>query len=546
MKRLFEDTRLLDKAAREKLELSDDVMMENAAAALQSHVKGGNVLIVCGSGDNGGDGYALARRLGDCVVWSVLPAKSPSCLRQKARAEKAGVPVFEGDVSALKGEFLRESSVGGVSAAADATVGDLDQQPWNKAGFSTIVDCIFGSGFHGEPSEPIARAIRFLNELDAFKLACDVPSCLSCAGADSRDDIFWADETVTMGALKKVLYAEYSKDYVGSVFCADLGVTSSLFEGLADSSCEADSGESKVAVSLVSQAAPSFMLLEESDFSAPRREKACVHKGTYGHGAVLTGEKEGAGIIAGKACFAYGAGLVTLVREAGEEQTKGATSFASCPPELMSSTRLPGNATAAALGMGLGRGAEAERNAEARLSQLAESSISCILDADIFYLRSLPEFLEKSCGKRELVLTPHPKEFLSLLRICGLFAEDVLQETQIKSPVSYVIKKREKLSAEFCAKYPGLVLLVKGASPLISVCKYGKIRHFVNPLGKNCLAKGGSGDVLSGLVCALLAQGYPALDAALQASLAHSLASRRITTDYGMTPQMLIEAVRYL
>lgn len=523
MKRLFEDTRLLDKAAREKLDLSDDVMMENAAAALQAHVKGGKVLIVCGSGDNGGDGYVLARRLEDCLVWSVMPAKSPSCLRQKARAEKAGVPIFEGDVNAFKREFS------------------------NKDCFHTLVDCVFGSGFHGEPSESVAQVIKLLNEFDAFKLACDVPSCLSCADESQREDIFRADETVTMGALKKVLYAEYSKDYVGKVFCADLGVTSSVFEGLADSICEAGSGESKVTSAYVdSQAAPSLMLLEECDFSSPKRKNACVHKGTYGHGAIVTGEKEGAGIIAGKACFAYGAGLVTLVRGDGTDRSKDQSGFASCPPELMSSTQLPGNITAVALGMGRGRGEVAEKLAENTLSQLAEKSVSCVLDADIFYARSLPGFLEESCGKRELVLTPHPKEFLSLLRICGLFDESRLQEPQAQNPVSQVVKKREKLSADFCKKYPGLVLLVKGASPLISVCKDGKIRHFVNPLGRNCLAKGGSGDVLSGLVCALLAQGYSALDAALQASLAHSLASQRITTDYGMTPFMLIEAVRYL
>ena len=107
MKRLFDDTRLLDEAARKKLGFSDDVMMENAAAALQSQIKcfdedartscgehasfgkhiAPRVLIACGAGDNGGDGYALARRIENCVVWSVLPPKSASCIRQKDRAE---------------------------------------------------------------------------------------------------------------------------------------------------------------------------------------------------------------------------------------------------------------------------------------------------------------------------------------------------------------------------------------------------------------------------------------------------------------------------
>ena len=596
MKKLFEDTRLLDEAARENFGLSDDVMMENAAAALENRLKyyaalaAPKTLIACGGGDNGGDGYALARRIPNCIVWSVLPAKSASCIRQKDRAEKVGVRIFSGDVAAFKSEFGFD------------TVGDraFDDDPDIFGKFDAVVDCIFGSGFHGEPDESVAEVIRFLNGLKAAKIACDVPSCLSCADTSLRDDIFTANSTATMGALKKVLYAEYSKDYVGDVYCANLGVTRDVFEGLSgESECAvrasecadksaaraetgatgdvaagttpADGAESDGAEDGVAAQPESaeMWLLEKTDFAAPHRKNACVHKGTFGHAAICVGEKSGAGIIAGEACFAYGAGLVTLVPSecvAGQNTTEQpGTAF--CPPDLMTAADLPKNTTAVALGMGLGRGVPAGKTAQTRLTQLAKLKLPCVLDADIFYNASLPDFLADNCGKMPIVLTPHPKEFLSLLGLCGITAEFAelskispernttlanklgasAKDSSINTPdVNYVIKNRETLSAAFCKKYPGVVLLVKGATPLISTVKDGKIQQFVNPLGKNCLAKGGSGDVLSGLICALLAQGYSALDAAIQGSLAHSLASDRITTDYGMTPFMLIDAARYL
>ena len=594
MKRLFDDTRLLDEAARKRLGFSDDVMMENAAAALQAQIKcfdedertscgdqtsfrkqsAPRVLIACGAGDNGGDGYALARRIENCVVWSVLPPKSASCIRQKERAEKAGVRFFEGDVMAFKAAFCeRYGAFGDGCGASDGKCGTFAKKcgvsgescgtsgkECGKFGlsdaFDIVVDCVFGSGFHGAPNEAVSNVMQFLNSLDAYKIACDVPSCLSCADSVFSTSIFKADVTVTMGALKKVLYDEYSKDYVGSIVCADLGVTRAVFESLVDDtigespamdgSADADKGASQ-----------ETFLLEQTDFAAPKRERACVHKGSFGHCAVCTGEKSGAGIIAGEASLAYGAGLVTLV-----------PGTAYCPPELMTANELPKNVTAVAFGMGLGRGEPAGKTASARLEQLAKLKVPCVLDADIFYAECLPGFLSDNCGKMPIVLTPHPKEFLALIELCGL--TEVSSESNIESPdspaifakptaefaelsklspgqkVQFAVKNRQTLSAAFCRKYPGVVLLVKGATPLISVCEDGKTKQFVNPLGKNCLAKGGSGDVLSGLICALLAQGYSALNAAIQGSLAHSLASQRITTDYGMTPFMLIEAARFL
>ena len=397
---------------------------------------------------------------------------------------------------------------------------------------AVIVDCIFGSGFHGEPSAEIAAIISAANKSRAYRIACDVPSCLSSAARtndhNAENLVFKADCTVTMGALKTLLYEDYAKDYTGKIVCAPLGVSSAVFE----------SGGSEDA-----------FLLESTDFCPPERKRQNAHKGTFGHGAVICGEKPGAGIIAATACFAFGAGLVTLVSD------EGRSLLPKMPAELMLSETLPEKTTAFALGMGLGRTDNAFSKAEKLLGEAAEKKLPCVLDADIFYYPAIRSFLQSRSGSPALnsekspalyvgtVLTPHPKEFQQLWKTCGL-GEISMEEI--------LLKKRE-LSAEFCRKFPGIVLVLKGANPVISVYLSSdgtddgiSLKQYINPLGTVALAKGGSGDVLSGLICALLAQGYSALDASIQASLAHSLASRNLTSSYGMTPFMLIDAVRTL
>ena len=158
-----------------------------------------------------------------------------------------------------------------------------------------------------------------------------------------------------------------------------------------------------------------------------------------------------------------------------------------------------------------------------------DNSLPMIVDADIFNMEILLEIL-----KRENVdITPHPKEFVSLLHMTDI-ADVSIQELQ---------DNRFKYSEEFCKKYPNVTLLLKGANVII-----GKDDEFyVNPHGTSALAKGGSGDVLSGLVGALLAQGYTALNAAINASLAHTkLVQNYKGADFSLTPDDLIEGIKDL
>ncbi len=488
MQKVFADTRTLDAAARKKYSITEEVMMENAASALEKEVldflAGCStpkpvVLIVTGTGNNGGDGYALARRLCgktlsdgrkiNVCIFAPKPPKTEIAVFQKETAVKTGV------------SFVN---------TLENTNPDV------------LVDCFLGSGLSGKLTQDAENLIKRLNEIQAFKVACDVPSGLSA----ESDTFFIADKTVTMGALKTQLFCENGKDSAGTVVCADLGISRDCFE-LSDSAVQ-----------------PEAYLLEKADLHLPHREKNNVNKGTFGHLAVFGGEKRGAAVIASKAAFAFGTGLVTIVDNADNG------GFA-VPEDILCSNTVPSKISAVAAGMGLGT------FCDTAISYLcANPNVPCVIDADLCHSAKLPELLLARKNPANTVLTPHPKEFADVLEICGLG----------KYTVEQVQQNRIGLAGEFCDKYPDSVLILKGAVPVIAAFNDGAPVAYLNPWGRPCLAKGGSGDVLSGLVGALLAQGYDALKAAQSASLAHALASCKVECDYAMTPFELIECVKKL
>ena len=355
---------------------------------------------------------------------------------------------------------------------------------------AVLVDAYFGSGLSRPLGEEALEMIRAMNASEAFKLACDMPSGVRRDGSTDTV-VFRADLTVTMGALKRGMYSDAAKNSTGEIVVAELGVTRSVYE-----------------------AASNWQLLDRTDLRLPLRNRADVHKGNFGHLGVVCGEKSGAAIIAGKTALRFGTGLVTLL--SNEE--------VMLPYELMQSHLRPDGVNAVAIGMGLG-----QEFAEDELRERIDDDIPLICDADVFAHSMLEELLKR----QRLVLTPHPKEFKTLLRRTGIADIDVATLQQ----------NRFRYVEAFCRAYPHVVLILKGANVIIGQGD----RYFVNPHGSNVLAKGGSGDVLSGLVGALLAQGYAPLDAAIHASLAHTEAACRFEkAGYALTPDDLIEGITRL
>ncbi|MGL2379993.1 NAD(P)H-hydrate dehydratase [Helicobacter pylori] len=461
---VYEKVNALDKRAIEEWLLSEDILMENAAMALERAVLqnaslGAKVIILCGSGDNGGDGYALARRLAGrfrVLVFEMKPAKSPMCQLQQERAKKVGVAI----------------------KAWEEKNKDLE--------CDVLIDCVVGSAFKGE-LEPFLN-FESLSQKARFKIACDIPSGIDSKGrVDKR--AFKADMTISMGAIKSCLLSDRAKDYVGELKVGHLGVFNQIYEIPTET-----------------------FLLEKSDLKLPLRDKKNAHKGDYGHAHVLLGKHSGAGLLSALSALSFGSGVVSVQALECEITSNNK------PLELVFCENFPNFLSAFALGMGL-------ENIPKDFNKWLELA-PCVLDAGVFYHKEVLQALEK-----EAVLTPHPKEFLSLLKSVG-----------INISMLELLDNKLEIARDFSQKYPKVVLLLKGANTLIA----HQGRTFINNLGSVALAKAGSGDVLAGLILSLLSQNYTPLDAAINASLVHALAGLEFKNNYALTPLDLIEKIKRL
>ena len=463
MQNIFEEVTTLDQRCYDELHLSEDILMEHAADGMADFIRQNfssakTLLISCGSGNNGADGIALARLLHgefDILLHLFQSPKSPMAKLQYKRIKSLHVKIVD-----------------------EICPCDI------------VVDALFGSGLSRSLDNETALHVKALNSLDAIKIACDVPTGLHVNG-ECEQICFRADYTLTMGALKKSLYSDAAKDITGVIKVLDLGINRTLYE--TDSKTK---------------------LLEFSDMKLPLRTAQNSHKGSFGHLAVISGEKLGAGVLCASAALRFGTALVTLLSNEN----------LNIPIELMLSHQLPKNTTALALGMGLG----IEFSQEELLTFL-EPDLPLLLDADIFYHPLILELLKRE----NIVLTPHPKEFVQLLHVSGI-ANISVEELQ---------RNRFVYAALFAQKFSQTILVLKGANVIIAkddAC-------YVNPHGTNVLAKGGSGDVLSGLIASLLAQGYTPLDAAISGSLAHTkLAQNYEGTNFSLTPNDLINGIKTL
>lgn len=459
MQNIYDEVNSLDKRCYEKYHLNEDILMEHASTSMMNFIdnkfkKNQKILIVCGAGNNGADGITLARLLYKkykVIVYIPFGVKSEMAKLQLKRCESLGIKV-------------------------SSKIKNCD----------VVVDCLFGSGLCRDLNEQSISTIKSLNKLKAFKIACDIPSGINSLGQVNQN-AFYADVTITMGALKKSLFTDIAKEYVGDIKVADLGIQRKIYEK--KTSC---------------------FLLEQKDLKLPLRDNKISNKGTYGHLSVIVGEKAGAGILCADAGFSFGCGLITVL---GDNVKK-------IPNYIMQNKTIPLNTTALCIGMGLGQRYD---------KSLLANDIPKVIDADLFSDEIILALLEQ----KNIIMTPHPKEFCSLLKITNL-ADISVKELQ---------NNRFKYVEIFCTRFRNAVLLLKGTNVIIS--KHKKI--YVNSLGSSVLSKGGSGDVLCGLIGSLLAQGYRPLEATIHGSLAHTIAASKYDgNNYSMSPQDLVKEIKKL
>lgn len=546
MKKIFFSTEELDARASAKFGLGEQILMENAAGKIEGEIrkrlkKGSRVLALCGGGNNGADAMAALRKLsGDfsCTVLCVLENRSAAGKFQADAAQAAGVKFIDiasakddcGHVegasskdtcahegvggSSLKGASEPRGELESLSGADISGDGDKLSAKFTSTKFEIagrgdecgnlggecgepsvlhdeitsadcIIDGIFGSGLNKPISSEICEILSLANSSKSLKIAVDIPSGIDGSGR-ILGGAFCADLTIAMGALKLALFSDGAKDQVGRIKVANLGISRSNFEGRSE-----------------------YFLLQKSDLKLPLRRKQNTNKGDFGHTYVVSGQMSGAAQMAALAAHAIGSGLVSVVSEKP----------LNLSPILMQKSSFDA-ARVVVCGCGLG---------ERKIDLAALRDKSCIIDADLCYEREILSLLSNNSN---LILTPHPKEFCSLLKIAGI-ADLSVSELQ---------ERRFELARAWSDKFSG-VLVLKGANTLIA--QAGII--YVCDKGSAALAKGGSGDVLAGLIGGLLAQNYSPLQASICGVLAHALAARAFAKNsYALNPLDLIEEVKWL
>ena len=485
-----EQMRGADRGAVETLGLPSLLLMENAgrgvAALIASRGAAGWVAVVCGAGANGGDGFVIARHLARRGVDARVLLCAP-----RAR--------IGGDAAIMLGARAR---AGGSVEDGSA----WDEPRWRHAltGARVVVDAIFGIGLRDDVTGVPAAALAAMNATSAHKIAVDIPSGLDADTGRVRGVAFRADVTATMGARKLGLVLDADADaHIGAIEVIDLGVP----------------------ILPAADAGPLARWLDGGVVRAelPRRG-ATAHKGSAGHLLVIAGSagKTGAAVLAGRAALRGGVGLVTVATTAAGQAALDAkvveimterytdTDDADARESANRLAVLAGKMRAVAIGPGIptGPGMRAVvRDLVARLT------VPIVVDADALNMlgTDVGRVLSNVAGPR--ILTPHPGE---MARLVGKTTAEV-QEDRLGVARALATRTRS-------------VVVLKGARTLVAAPD-GTV--FVNPTACGALGTAGSGDVLTGLIGGLLAQGMTPLSAACAGVFIHGAAGERVAARVG-------------
>lgn len=455
-----EDIRAADQKAQE-LGIAGIVLMEHAAIALAKVVieasksYGRRIAIICGCGNNGGDGYALARLLKQNDALQVTIVKNH-------------------EIDNLSGDAKTNAEI-----AVRLGIPMITSEQLSADGYDILVDCLFGSGLSRAIVGENAHLIEQLNNFDAYRIACDIPSGLSADEGLIQGCAFQAHETVTFGGGKLGLYMNDGITHSGTITIADIGIPPQVMNEY-----------------------ESIVILDD-DIIQQRLPHRTInsHKRTYGNLLLIGGKKgmHGALCMASEASLRCGAGLVTMM---GEELHCG-SAFALQEAMCLNYPKLDSEAfqkqllhfDCVAVGNGLGR----DERAMWLIQQVWNSDLPAVFDGDALYL--LGQWPKRKSRTAPYVLTPHPKELSYLL---GVDTKDLL-----KNP-SEALKLSEKT-------FSNGVVVLKNARTLISD---GSARY-LNLTGNHGLATGGSGDILCGMILGLMGQGSSGMDAAACAVYLH-------------------------
>jgi NAD(P)H-hydrate epimerase len=466
----------IDKKTIHEFGLTGEVLMENAGRGCvrvleeNKKISDKKAIIVCGPGNNGGDGFVIARyllnkTLNVKIILLCSPKKlSGDALLNYERAKKLNIEIIE-ECEILNIELKK-------------IISDSD----------IIIDAIFGTGLNSPPRNIFGEIIDFINASDKFVMAIDIPSGTQGDTGQILEKTIKADICATFGFAKPAHYIEPGRKNRGKLFVIDIGIPKLV----------SDEFEENINI-----------LTKENIKQIFKKREPESHKGNYGHLGIIAGSKNktGAALLCSKAAHRSGAGLVTLCLPS---ETDTAASFNETMKFLLpcengefkksSLNELKDflkDKTAVAAGPGMGTGTGARQIVEYLLKN---TDIPLLIDADGLNIISMDKNLLNYLSPRTL-LTPHPKE---MSRLTGISVQEILKE-QIRA------------AKDFAVKYNCNLILKTSAS--VAAFPNGKIK--INTTGNPGLATGGSGDILSGIAGAFLTNKMSVENAAQAAVFIH-------------------------
>jgi len=481
------DVRELDRRSIETggipgIDLMERAGLESFRVLRQRWPAARRLTVVAGPGNNGGDGFVVAR----------LAAKEGLSVRVGLIGDPARVA---GDARTA---YRRMPDAASDPAPIRELAEDTD----------VIVDALFGTGLTRPVSGPAAEAVRAINDSAAPVLALDVPSGIHSDTGRALGGAVRAAVTVSFIGLKQGLFTGEGRECGGEIVYRDLGVPEHVFARV--------------------EASARRMAYEDCPgLIGPRRGDA--HKGRFGHVLVVGGDHglAGAARLAGEAAARSGAGLVSMAT-----RREHVTALVASRPEMMvHGIESPGvldplldRASVIAVGPGLGQG---EWGASL-LARVVATDRALVIDADAINLLAQGSVAWPGAAARAIVYTPHPGE---AGRVLGM-------------PAGALESDRFSAARALAEAHPGTWLL-KGAGTIVA--ESGAVPRVCEG-GNPGMASGGMGDVLTGVVAALLAQGCHAIDAAAAGACVHATAADAAARDgeRGMLASDVIAALRPL
>jgi len=475
-----EQMRNIDRRTTERFGIPAIVLMENAALAVVDAIFAhypscDRAAIFCGVGQNGGDGLAVARLLENRGVVPVV--------------------LIVGDRSKFVGEALANLTICerlGIPIYQINDAAHVDEALVHAADADVIVDAIFGTGLNRAPSGIQAEVISAIAELRLPVVAVDLPSGANASSGEPFEPCLRAEVTVAFAAPKLCHIFDPAATYCGEVIVADISIPNAAIE------------DENVTLSLITPK-------DLQPLVAPRL--AATHKGTYGHVGVIAGSpgRSGAAVMCARGAIRSGAGLVTVMTDQDTARLVHAHSIESMTDSGFNLAEFFENKSAVVIGPGL---PDNEKAYGVVREWMTSIELPLIIDASALnaYTGRAREINPQS---RPRIITPHPGE---LARITG---------GDTKS-----INADRLTAARDAARVSRCVVVLKGHQTLVADPD-GHV--YVNPTGNPGMASGGMGDVLSGMIGALLARGLDPVDAACLAVYLHGFAGDILKEEMGDT-----------